>query len=69
MEIILFVAACLVWQAIKNAVRGPRKPVVRLGGDLTVRVGSVHAVAACGCDTMDNKVVKACAAHRLMLGL
>jgi hypothetical protein len=60
-QIILFVAACLVWQAIKNAVCGKKRPTVSLG------VGGTRAVAMCGCNVVDNKVVAPCSAHKAML--
>lgn len=60
--IIAFVAACLLWQAIKNAFRGKPK--------LSITVGGMHAVADCGCEVeIGNgmkKVVKPCEAHKLL---
>lgn len=60
-QIILFVAACLVWQAIKNKLRGPRRPTVSLTG------GGAHILAVCGCDVVDNRVARPCAAHKVMI--
>lgn len=62
-EIIGFVAACLVWQSVKDWLRGGRRKP-----ELTVRMGAMHSVAKCGCDTVDGKVVSPCSAHRAMLG-
>ncbi len=60
-EIILFVAACLVWQSIKDKLRGKRKPTVSLCSRET------HVEAMCGCDTANKRVVRPCSAHRAML--
>jgi hypothetical protein len=60
-QIILFVAACLIWQGIKNQLHGKKRPTVSLAG------GEIHAVAMCGCDTVENKVVRPCSAHKAML--
>lgn len=66
-QLIAFVMACLVWQAIKDSIRGTKKPTV------TLRVGGLHAVAECGCDTVTEdgkqRVVNPCQAHRIMLDL
>jgi hypothetical protein len=60
--IIAFVAACLLWQAIKNAFRGKPK--------MTITVGGLHAVADCGCEVEMGegwkKVTKPCQAHKLL---
>ena len=59
-DIILFVAACLIWQSIKDKLRG-KKPTVSLN------YSRGHVEAMCGCDTANNKVVRPCSAHRSML--
>lgn len=68
MGAILFVVACLAWQAVKNAMRGGPRPTVRLKEEYpALGVGEVHAVARCGCDTVNNKVVRPCEAHKAMM--
>lgn len=57
-SIVLFIVACLVWQAIKNAIRGPRK--------LNIKMVQVQK-AECGCEVSQNRVVTACSAHKILL--
>lgn len=57
-QIVLFIASCLLWQSIKNAIRGPRKITVVM--EKTQRAG-------CGCEVLNNKIVKSCAAHHLLM--
>lgn len=59
-EIILFVMACFAWQAIKNAVRGPKIPTVSLRKEKITK-------AKCGCTLVDDGVIKPCEAHELLL--
>lgn len=57
---ILFIAACLALQAVKDAIRGRKAPTVSMTRpDLSVR-------ATCGCTILGSKVTVACAAHRVM---
>ncbi len=60
-EIIFFVAACLIWQSIKDMLRGKKKPMVSLNS------AKGHIEAICGCNTANNRVVRPCSAHRAML--
>lgn len=67
---ILFVAAVLGWDALKKKLRGSRKP------KLTVRMGRPHMIAQCGCEVRvsynpyePTRVIKPCAAHRLLLSV
>lgn len=64
-QIILFVAACLVWQKIKDALRGPRVPTV------SIKASSKAIKARCGCSVVNgnegDRVVEPCAAHKVML--
>lgn len=59
---ILFVSACLIWQVIKDWLRG-EKPKARK----TVRLTVNREVAECGCDLLNSRVVSPCAAHRTMI--
>lgn len=59
MEIIFFVGACLVWQMIKNSLRGPKVPTVSMRKEVRVK-------ARCGCEVIDDHVIKACSAHRIL---
>lgn len=36
--------------------------------ELKLHVGSLHAVAHCGCDMVDGKVIVLCAHHRRLAG-
>lgn len=60
-QIILFIAACLVWQSIKDKLRGKKRPTVSLISSKD------HVEAMCGCDTAGNRVVRPCEAHKAML--
>lgn len=67
--IIAFFIVCLIWQTIKDEARGGRD---KRHGPPTVRVGAIHTVAKCGCDTAQEKnqppkVIRPCAAHRLIV--
>lgn len=63
-EIIAFVIVCLVWQSVKDSIRGGKRSERELP---TVRMGGLHRVAKCGCDTVDGRVATACAAHKILL--
>lgn len=56
--IVGFVAACLTLQAIKNAIRGPRKPKVSM---------AKVQEAQCGCRVVKDQVIVPCFAHKTML--
>lgn len=60
-ELILFVVACFVLQGIKDLFRGPKVP------EVTLSIGELHAIARCGCDTVNGKVTVPCAAHRALM--
>ena len=59
-QFILFMAACLVLQAIKDAVtgRGKKKPRLLL---------ALPKEAECGCQLIGSRVIKTCEAHGLLV--
>jgi hypothetical protein len=64
---VLFIFACLAWQALKNKLRGPKQ---RGTSRLVVSLGRV--LAECGCETdrdpyQTRRIVKPCQAHRAMM--
>lgn len=61
-EIILFIAAVMVWDSFKKKMRGPTIPTVSMKKFNIIR-------AKCGCSTEDGKIVRACAAHELLIKL
>lgn len=69
---ILFLLACLALQEAVNWWRGEPEVRVRMGepgfdmSKAELHVGSTHAVAECGCDFVDNKVMKPCKAHEML---
>lgn len=61
-SIILFIIVCIIWDAFKKLIRGPRTPNVTLKKVETSK-------ASCGCLTFEHQVVDPCKAHRLILGM
>lgn len=66
-SLIMFVLGCLVWQRIKDALRGGRPQVLK------VRVVH-HMKSSCGCVVVEGeankfRVVEPCAAHRVIVDL
>ncbi len=60
-EIVAFCVVCLIWQEIKNSIRGPRVPTVSLR-----ETPSVTAKCGCKINQEKNHVVAACAAHKVL---
>ena len=76
LQIIAFIGICLIWQKLKNAARGPRKPkmhVVIRGPQDTLLATTIPM--PCGCSAMliaeapdpVYRVKDRCAAHRLLI--
>lgn len=60
---ILFVVACLAFQELVNALRGTKKPKVRIAKWENF---NMRSVAECGCDLLNGKVVNPCKAHEIL---
>lgn len=59
-QLLMFVAACLALQGLKNAFRRRWGPTVSLAPP------AARVRAACGCRVADEKVVGPCAAHEAL---